>query len=77
MRGTIKWYSYKKHFGYLFTGQENKEVFFHINDCQGFVPKEMIPVEFEYGFDRQGRPKAVKIKCVCVGGNYGDSIKQY
>lgn len=74
MRGVIKWYSEDKHFGYLLTINENREVFFHINDCTNFVPGEMMPVEFEYGQDRKGRLKAIRINRVCVGG-YNDNIQ--
>jgi len=68
MHGVIKWYNKNKHFGYLLISKDNREVFFHINDCIGFVPKIMMSVEFEYGLDSKGRSKAVKIKRVCVGG---------
>ena len=68
MRGTIKWYHITKHFGFLLADEGNREVFFHVNDCRGFVPEEGIYIEFEPGLDRKGRPKAVKINRVCVGG---------
>lgn len=65
MKGTIKWYNETKHFGYLLTEGDNREVFFHVNDCNGFVPKESMAVEFEHGVDSKGRSKAIKINCGC------------
>jgi len=65
IKGIIKWYS-QKHFGFLLTAKDNKEVFFHIDDCNSFTPQEGAPVEFEMGLDRKGRPKATNIKSVCV-----------
>ena len=72
MQGVVKWYSVVKHFGYLLTINRNQEVFFHINDCSDFVPEEMMRVEFEYGHDRKGRVKAIRINRVSVGG-YNDN----
>lgn len=69
MRGIVKWYHSDKHFGFLMADENNGEIFFHINDCIGFSPTENMPVEFESGFDRKGRPKAVKINRVSVGGS--------
>lgn len=65
IKGIIKWYHTKKHFGYLLS--DNKEVFFHVNDCGDLVPQEGTLVEFEMGLDRMGRPKAINITSVCVG----------
>ncbi|MFA5315821.1 MAG: cold shock domain-containing protein [Dehalococcoidales bacterium] len=65
--GVIKWYNTKKHFGYLLS--DNREVFFHVNDCGDLYPQEGTLVEFEMGLDRIGRPKAINIKSVCVGGS--------
>jgi cold shock CspA family protein len=67
--GIIKWFSDTKHFGFLQTKSENREIFFHVNDCSGFVPMEGISVSFEMGFDRKGRSKAIEIQKVCVGGS--------
>jgi cold shock CspA family protein len=68
-KGYIKWYSTKKHFGFLFDRDDNREVFFHVNDCRDFIPRENIVVEFEYGMDYNGRTKAVHIER--VGGENG------
>jgi cold shock CspA family protein len=67
MRGTVKWYHVNKHFGFLMTEKENREFFFHVNDCQKFTPDEKMLVEFELGQDRCGRTKAVNIRCVSAG----------
>lgn len=72
INGVIKWYS-EKHFGFLVTAEDNKEVFFHINDCNSFTPQEGAPVEFEMGLDRKGRSKAINIKSVCVGVHHEHS----
>ena len=70
--GVIKWYGAKS-FGFLVSDEDNREVFFHLNDCDGFVPREGTRVEFAMGLDRNGRPKATKIKSisVCVGVSDG------
>lgn len=66
--GVVKWYHSVKHFGFLLSDKDNREVFFHINDIKGFEPEENIPVDFELGSDKKGRPKAINIKKrVCVG----------
>lgn len=68
IRGIVKWYHSQKHFGFLLTDEDNREVFFHVNDCRGFEPKENISVEFDLGLDKRGRAKAINIKKrVCVG----------
>ncbi len=64
MRGTIKWYHAGKHLGFLVLDQDNREIFIHINDCEGFTPETGMIVEFELGLDRMGRPKAIRIKRV-------------
>jgi cold shock CspA family protein len=61
MRGKIKWYHTTKHIGFLVT-DDNREVFVHINDCQGFTPEAGIRVNFEFGVDGKGRTKAVRIQ---------------
>ena len=66
IKGIIKWYS-NKHFGFLLTDEDNREIFFHINDCAGFIPVEGDAIEFEMGLDRNSRPKATNIKSVSVG----------
>ena len=66
-RGSIKWFSPQKKFGYILTDKANEELFFHINDCGKFPPKEGLRVEFDLGSDRIGRKKAINIKSVCVG----------
>jgi len=71
IRGVIKWYSTKKHLGFLVTNEGNREIFIHINDCLGFVPGIGMPVEFEIGLDTKGRSKAIRIKRVGVGASYG------
>lgn len=68
--GFVKWYHEKKHFGFLIKSDENREVFFHIDDFdEGVNPEINMPVEFDLGFDRQGRSKAMNIKAVTVGVN--------
>ena len=62
MRGVVKWYHPGKHIGFLVTDQENRELFMHVNDCAGFIPEVGVVVEFELGLDKQGRPKAIRIK---------------
>lgn len=66
IKGIVKWYSMIKHFGFLLTDEDNREVFFHINECQGFSPEEGMNVEFELGKDGRGRTKAMKIVTVGV-----------
>ena len=66
MRGRIKWYHGKKHFGFIIGDEDNREVFFHIDDCRGFSPEETMPVEFEIGLDRIKREKAMNIRTVTV-----------
>jgi len=39
-KGVIKWYSTKKHFRFLLTDEDNREVFFYVNDRGDFVPQE-------------------------------------
>jgi cold shock CspA family protein len=68
IKGVVKWYSDKK-FGFLLTDEEHREVFFHVNDCSGFVPQEGLSVEFEMGLDKNGRQKAVNIKAYAGVGN--------
>ena len=63
--GSIKWYSKEKSFGFLLSQKDNQEYFFHVNDCN-FSPRENIQVEFEEGFDKKGRGKAVKVVRVGV-----------
>ena len=72
LSGKIKWYHLTKHFGFLLSNENNKEFFFHINDCQGFSPQEGQEVEFEIGTDKKNREKAVKI--VSVRGAYENII---
>ena len=69
IRGVIKWYSTLKHFGFIVSDCDNREVFFHINDCKDFEPKEDLPVEFLLGLDSWGRQKALSIRTVTVGGS--------
>jgi len=66
--GYVKWYHLSKHFGFLIKSDENREVFFHIDDFdEGLTPQINQPVEFDLGFDRQGRAKALNVKAVTVG----------
>jgi cold shock CspA family protein len=72
--GIIKWYHTNKHFGYLLA--DNREVFFHIDDCGDFTPEEGLMVDFEPGFDNKGRAKAIRItECVTVGVCDGTNYK--
>jgi cold shock CspA family protein len=71
IRGIIKWYNTKKHFGFIVSDCDNREVFFHINDCKDFDPKEDLPVEFLLGLDSRGRQKALNIRTVTVGVENG------
>ena len=73
MRGTIKWYHKEKHFGFILSDEDNREIFFHIDDVQGFAPAENMLVEFEMGLDRMKREKAMNIKTVTVGVNNADT----
>ena len=61
MRGKIKWFNTVKHIGFLISDQENKEVFFHINDFEGRSPEVGMFVEFDLGLDAQDRVKAIRI----------------
>ena len=65
--GTIKWYSPRKSFGFIVGATDNAEIFFHINDCREFVPEINMTVEYETGFDRIKRLKAMNIERVSVG----------
>ena len=65
--GIIKWYHKEKHFGFILSDEDNREVFFHINDCHKFTPTENMPIEFEMGLDRTKREKAMNIRTVTVG----------
>ena len=62
MRGVVKWYHPEKHIGFLVAEIDNREVFFHINDCEGFSPAVGMTVEFDIGQDWRGRTKAIRIK---------------
>lgn len=75
--GVVKWYHTEKHFGFIVSDCENREVFFHINDCKAFVPKEEMTVEFLLGLDSRGRKKALSIRPVTVGGNREFNNQQY
>jgi len=71
-KGSVKWFNQKKKFGFILS-KDNAEVFFHINDCKNFTPKENMTVEFETGLDRMSRKKAINI--VGVGVCYGNKIR--
>ena len=59
--GRIKFYHRKKHFGFIVSHDENREVFFHIVDCKDFFPEENLQIEFNLGLDPKGRTKALNI----------------
>lgn len=40
IRAVIKWYSTQKHFGFLVTDEDRREIFFHINDCNNLIPQK-------------------------------------
>lgn len=65
--GLVKWYHKDRHFGFIVSNGDNREVFFHINDCKEFEPIEELPVEFTLGSDSKGRQKALNIRTVTVG----------
>ena len=69
MQGIIKWFHTVKHIGFLVTDEGNREIFMHLNDCQGFIPEAGIPVNFQMGVDGKGRAKAVKIQRVWETGD--------
>ena len=70
-RGSIKFFSEQKKYGFITRDKENAEVFFHINDCEEFEPRKDLTVEFEIGKDRQDRTKAIRIKRVDVDVSVG------
>ncbi|MDD5317053.1 MAG: cold shock domain-containing protein [Candidatus Cloacimonetes bacterium] len=60
MEGTVKFYNFKKRFGFI-TGEDGKDYFFHQTgiESQGFV-KDGMKATFEVANDEKG-PKAVKV----------------
>ena len=61
MRGTVKWFSEHKGFGFIY-GDDQIERFFHVRDIHGpDLPSNGDLVEFEHEAGRKG-PKAAKIK---------------
>ena len=63
--GSIKWYSNQKHFGFIISHDENREFFFHIDECD-FEPLEGMEIAFTLGQDGKGRTKATQVKRVGV-----------
>ena len=59
MQGKIKWFDSKKGFGFI-TYDEGKEIFVHISEFNGQVPKENDIVQFEIGSGRKG-PCAITV----------------
>lgn len=68
LRGVVRWYHALKRIGSLVTDDDNKEIFLHADDCEGFVPEIGMAVEFQFGTDVKGRSKAMRIKQVVRRG---------
>ncbi len=63
-KGTIKRLM-ERGFGFINTGEQEKELFFHRNDLEGVEfanLREGQEVDFEMGQGRDGRPQAVKVR---------------
>jgi CspA family cold shock protein len=63
-KGTIKRLM-ERGFGFINTGEQEKDLFFHRNDLEGveFASlREGQEVDFEMGQGRDGRPQAVKVR---------------
>lgn len=66
MRGTVKWFNYKKGYGFI-TGEDGKEVFVHYSSIQMDGRKILQTddlVEYEIGNGTTGREQAVNVKVV-------------
>jgi len=60
MRGKVKWYDFRKGYGFIVT--DRGDVFFNVVDIlSADTPKHGDLVDYEKGSDRDGRVKAVKV----------------
>lgn len=58
--GTVKFFNGSKGFGFI-TGEDGKDIFFHVSEIQGSEPKDGDSVEYELGEGKKG-PCAVSVK---------------
>ena len=64
MRGTIKFYSREKGYGFIYTDEHDKDIYFRIEQWKNHsAPNTDDIVEFETKPGRKG-PQAINIKCV-------------
>jgi uncharacterized membrane protein YsdA (DUF1294 family)/cold shock CspA family protein len=70
--GIIKKWNDEKGFGFIVSGPNNDEYFFHINSFRNGDKRPFIGLEvnFEFGEDKNGRTQAVKVR---VAGNNKES----
>lgn len=63
MNGTVKFYNFKKNFGFI-TGEDGKDYFVHSSGISsGEILKDGMNVSFEVTNDEKGQ-KAIKVKKV-------------
>lgn len=63
-KGTVRKWNDEKGFGFIRSGSDNQEFFFHIKSFKnhGKRPETGMRVRFEAGVDNQGRKQAVKVR---------------
>ena len=64
--GVIQKWNDEKGYGFIKSGPENYEYFFHINSFRnnGQRPSIGLEVDFEFGEDRNGRTQAIKVRTI-------------
>jgi len=61
MNGTVKFYNFKKNFGFI-TGEDGKDYFVHSSGiAQGEMIKDGMPVSFDVTEDEKGQ-KAINVQ---------------
>ena len=70
--GIIQKWNDEKGFGFIKSGPNNEEYFFHINSFRNREQRPIVGLEvnFEFGEDKNGRTQAIKVRVV---GNEKDS----
>lgn len=77
MKGTIKFYSLEKGYGFIYTDEYNSDIYFNINDWKNpSVPNGNDDIEFDTIDAKKGK-KAINIKLIKSSTTKKDEKKHY